>query len=140
MSKSKHHESSSWLTFLKDELAMIGPEDLIEPTESEPDTENGETLVGVASLEIQKLLTYVEKLEEASTRNIVDARFTRKGVDAREALTMRSYEMATKAEAARQLLFVLLRDEFDLWNPMISVGIRKGFQIVTKNRELGRRS
>lgn len=127
--------SANWFAMLREELAMIDEHDIIDPAgDSDADVEHGESILGVASLEIQKIMTYVEKMEEASTRTIVDARFTRGDIENREALAVRSYEMATKAEAARQIAWIMLRDEFDLWVPNKSIGIRKGFVVVAKNR------
>jgi hypothetical protein len=127
--------SANWFAMLREELAMIGPEDLIDPAgDSDADVDHGETILGVASMDIQKLMTYVEKMEEASTRTIVDARFTRDSRETQENLAIKSFEMATKADAARAIVGILLRDEFDLWVPNKSIGIRKGFVVVTKNR------
>jgi hypothetical protein len=120
---------------LREELAMLGPDDLIDPAgDAEVDTEHGETILGVASLEIQKMMTYCEKMEEASTRTIVDARFTREGKETQENLAIKSYEMASKADAARKIVGIMLRDEFDLWVPTKAIGIRKGFVVVAKTR------
>ena len=132
---SKKQGATSWFAMLREELAMIGTDELIDPAgDSDADTEHGETILGVASLEIQKMLTYSEKMEEAATRTIVDARFTRDGKESQEGLAIKSFEMATKAQAARSIVGIMLRDEFDLWVPNKSIGIRKGFVVVAKTR------
>lgn len=122
-------EESSWLSMLKMELAMISTDQILDP-ETEFESEENETFVGTATLEIRKMWTYFLHLEEKATRLLVDARFSKK-VAERETLLKHSYELKAKAELVHSILFLSLRDMFSIWNPTLGLGIRAGWKVVT---------
>lgn len=128
-------EAGSWFSMLKMELSLIDEDDLIEPglqeDDDDEDDNDNETELGVASLETKQLWTYFCRLEEKATRALVEARYDRSSVDSREETQKRAAEMKAKAEMARSILFLNLRDQYKIWNPYLGVGLRRGWKIVS---------
>lgn len=125
-------DGGSWLSMLKIELQFIEPDQMIEPeSTTEEDEREGEHILGDATLETKKLWTYFCTLEERSTRAFIDAKYTKHDPDNREALMKKAAELKAKAEMARQILFLNLRDQFGIWNPNLGIGIRKGWKVVS---------
>jgi hypothetical protein len=125
------NEESSWLSMLKIELQFIDPSQLIEPDGDLDDRDSSEHELGDASLENKKLWTYFATLEEKATRMLTDARYLRGDIDKRVELVAKASEMRAKAEMARGILFLNLRDKYKIWNPTLGVGIRKGWKVVS---------
>jgi hypothetical protein len=132
MTKRTKDEESSWLSMLKMELSLIDEEHIIEPgMEEDDDPEENETELGIATMEIRRLWTYFCNLEEKATRAIVDAKYDRTTVSSREEKLKKAAEMRAKAEMARSILFLNIRDQHGIWNPHLGVGLRRGWRIVS---------
>jgi hypothetical protein len=134
----KEKEESSWLSMLKMELSLIGPDELIEPESGDgedDDERDNEHFLGEASMEIKRLWTYFATLEEKATRTLIDAKYARASIDKRESLLKKASEMKAKAEMARSILFLNIRDQYQIWNPNLAVGIRKGWRVVSFKSE-----
>lgn len=131
MTKKVDKGESSWLGMLKMELSLIGDEELIEPESGGDDeSEKDETFLGEATMEIRKLWTYFSTLEEKATRTLIEAKYCR-NVDKRENFLKKASEMKAKAEMARSILFLTIRDQHEIWNPHLGVGIRSGWRVVS---------
>lgn len=128
-SKKRGADSTAWLTMLREELMLIGSDDLIMP-DGEVDEEH-ETDVGEASHEVKKLWTYYCATEERATRMMIDAQYERKNPERKEALRKEALQLKVKAETAKQIMWVCLREQFDLWNPNLGVGIRGDWRVVS---------
>lgn len=122
---TKKNSDASWLGMLRMELSLI--DEFIEP---DTESEDNEAILGVASDEVKRLWTYYSKTEEIATRTLIDAKYCKKH-DEKDDLMKRAFEMKLKAEMARSILFLSLRDQFGIWNPTVGIGIRAGFQITT---------
>ena len=119
-------QDASWLGMLRMELSLI--DEYIDP-EMDYD-EKDETFVGKASEEVKRLWTYYSRTEEKATRTLIDAKYCKKGSE-KDELVKHAFEMKLKAEMARSILFLSLRDQFGIWNPTVGIGLRSGFQITT---------
>lgn len=133
MTKKIKDEESSWLSMLRMELSLIDESSLIEPGLEEDDDEekDNETDLGVATMEVRRLWTYFCRLEEKSTRAIVDAKYDHTSVASREEKLKTAAELRAKAEMARSILFLNIRDQYGIWNPHLGVGLRRGWRIVS---------
>lgn len=124
--------STSWLAFLRMEMSMLEEKDLVEPSSNgDEEVEEGESYVGEMPMECRKLWTLFCMKEEQSTRMIVDARYARGDVAKKEEMHMNAYEVRTKAEMCKDLMYLNLKDQFKLWSPHLSIGIRAGWKVVT---------
>jgi len=133
MSAKKTEHESSWLTMIKMELSLIDPAELIEPEtdgDDDPEFKDAHSL-GEASMEVRKLWTYYTTLEEKATRTLIDAKYARSDVDKREQMLKKAAEMKAKAEMARSILFLSLRDQHSIWNPNLGVAVLKGWKVVS---------
>ena len=126
---SKRKDSTAWLSMLREELALIGPGDMIEP-EGSPNEEH-ETVHGIANAEVRRLWTYYCTTEERATRMMIDANYERKDRDRQKLLRIESIQLKVKAETAKNILWVSLRDQFGLWDQKLGVGIREDWQVVS---------
>jgi hypothetical protein len=114
----------SWLKLLSIELANL--KQLVEPNpEVDPIRDH---VVGVASEELQRLYTLANQLEEASEYTKLQAKFG-KDDSIKEEAAKKAYELHKKSEVIREIFWLCLNDEFELWDKP-SVGVRKGFVVV----------
>lgn len=133
MTMNSSDDRGTWFNMLKIELSMIDDGDLVDPG-AEPAPH--EAMVGVATELDKRLFTYAEKTEEKSTRTLVDARFCRDEEEQRR-LFNRAYELSIKADIAKNLLWCNLKDEFNLWDSALYVGLRRDFVVVKGERSGG---
>ena len=116
----------SWLKILPMELANIDAGEFSEP-DDEVDPKS-DIVVGEASDDLKRIYTLSERLREAGARYSIDARFS-KDNRLRSDAGKKAYELAKKIEVLKEIFWITLKDDFDLWNKD-SVGIRKGWKVT----------
>ncbi|MEK7066975.1 MAG: hypothetical protein AAB949_01210 [Patescibacteria group bacterium] len=121
----------SWLKMLAMELSSIDTKEYYEP-EDEVDSKF-DAVAGEASDEIKRIYMLAEKLREAGARYIVDARFSRDN-QLRTDAQKKAYELKQKTEVLMQIIWITLKDDFDLWDKY-SIGIRKGWKVVYRRED-----
>ena len=100
---------------------------LIEPRGA---VEKGMKIAGQAPIECKRLFTYAAMLEEKAERTAVDAKYSQKSDEEITEVMKESSIMAFKADLVKKILLALLRDHFDLWEPNMNIGLRKGFEVI----------
>lgn len=116
----------SWLKILPVELSAIEPGEFAEPGEEiDP---KADVVVGEASNDLRRIYTLTEKLQEAGARYSIDARFS-KDNRLRSDAEKKMHELKRKTEVLMEIFWIILKDDFDLWNKD-SVGIRKGWKVT----------
>ena len=116
----------SWLKILPMELVNINANEFSEP-DDEVDP-RFDVVVGEASDDLRRIYTLAERLLEAGARYSVDAQFS-KDNRLRSDAGKKAYELAKKIEVLKEIFWITLKDDFDLWNKD-SVGIRKGWKVT----------
>ncbi len=116
---------SSWLDSINLEMEKLEEKTLIQPMTEIEDYDNS---VGEASMELKKLYGLSQALKKKAMETIVKFKFSS---DANEKNELASHIKIAhdKAEMLLQIFWVVLRDEFDLWDKD-NVGIRKGWEVV----------
>lgn len=122
-------ESVSWLTVLNEELAALGPADLIYPEEV-PHFED-EEVKGMAGPEARKLWTYYCITEEKASRRLLDSKYERKDKEKKEEIYREAIQLKIQAETAKSILWVSLREQFSIWDHTTGIGLREDWQVVT---------
>jgi len=120
------NQGATWFRLLPSELNGIQDEDYWDP-EIECDTRT-DNLVGVMSDVLKQLFTLYRRLDELAARTKLDARYSRNIDDAKQN-AFRAIEFKTKADALSEILWISIRDEFNLWDKP-SIGLRRGFKVV----------
>ena len=120
---------STWLKLLPLELQEL---DKL----SEPDTQikPGDHEVGVMSDDLKKLYSLYRSVDRASDQAKLDYRHSLE--EERAQLVGRAAELDKKAEVLRELFWIGVNDEFNLWSKR-ATGIRKGWKVVWYTREEG---
>ena len=121
----------SWLKMLAMELSSIDIKEIIEPNEEvDPRLD---VVVGEASDDLKRIYTLVNKLQEAGARYSIDARFSRDN-SLRADAKKKMQELKDKIETLMKIFWIVLKDDFDLWDKDI-VGIRKGWKVTYSKGE-----
>lgn len=134
---------SSYLKLLPMDLSRIT--EFIEPTDEVDDDD--EEVIGDMSEEQKQIFTKVQNLTEEllgylgstmipdvkkmmSLRNRGDIPALEKFMETAQANYGKGDEIKAKISLLRQLLDILVKDEYSAWGPLHDVGYRKGFKIV----------
>ena len=120
---------STWLKLLPLEIKEVN--DL-----GEPDTEVNihDHIVGELSNDLRKLYTMWKKTTEVAARTKVDLLFSNS--KHKEELDRRFSELSSKSEALREIFWIGVHDEHDLWSKD-SVGVRRGWKVVWSDSSSG---
>lgn len=112
---------STFLKLLPLELQDI--QNYIEPRQKKME---GDHVVGVMSDDLKKLWTLCQQYAESSAKAEAKLRF---GSGVEEELGGKVNELSEKAKVLRDIFFIAVCDEFELWDKK-STGVRKGFEVV----------
>lgn len=110
-------------TFLK--LLPLELQDIQNYIEPRQEKVGGDHIVGVISDDLKKLWTLCQQYAESSAKAEAELRFGGAG----EEFLGKVNELSEKAKALRDIFFIALCDEFELWDKK-STGVRKGFEVV----------
>ncbi len=112
---------STWLGLLPLDIQDVN--DLIEPTD---EIKEGETVAGVMSDELKKILTLCRSLKKSAELLTVELKYT-KGSDPERT---RIAELMTKATVLEMIFWIGVRDELQLWDQREHLALRVGWQMV----------
>ena len=117
---------STWLKLLGLELDSIANSDIIEPDYDKMN--KGDHIVGKMSDLARRLYTLSCLLEKSAGQYTLDGKYCR---DTAEKLRLESktHELAAKSQVIKDIMWIIIREELDLWN--VGIGVRKDFKVIT---------
>ena len=118
---------STWLKLLPIELDGLSSADFIEPPHRDI---KDDKVVGLMSEDCKRLWTLHILLEKVSQQYRLDAHYCRDEAE-KEKLETKAVECAEKAHAMLAIMWIAIRDEFEIWNR--TIGIRVGYKVVTNS-------
>lgn len=116
---------NTWISLLPLDLDNITPEQIIEPTD---ELSPGDEEIGIMPETSRKLFTFGRMMERDSGLRQLDARLTN-DQNTRAGLLSKAFELGTKCNLIRDLMWIDIRDELHLWH-YTDIGIRRGFKVV----------
>ena len=134
-----HLKMSTWLKLLPLELSEIT--EYVEPqTELDPQKFH---VLGEMTEDLKKLYTLWFTLAKQKDEYLLAARYAKDEKEEKLNLT-RAIELGEKTEVVKQIFWISLRDEFNLWNKLVidevMIGVSKGFKVVWSERPSGPRN
>lgn len=115
--------------FLKEilqELEQLNPTNYIEP---DAEIKPNDHRVGEATEELKQIYSLSLLCTRAAIEEAAEAQFGGFNTHAKKEKLVRAVRFRTKAEILREIFWLILRDQFNLWDKD-SVGIRKDWVVV----------
>ena len=122
---------STWLKLLPLELQSIPEREYINPkAKVDPKKDH---IVGDMTEDQKKLYTRWLNLEQVFEQTLLEAKYET-DEDKQKKLLIKVEELHTKAEVVKEIFWISVRDEFELWGKG-AIGVRKGFKVVWSEEE-----
>ena len=123
---------STWLKLLPMELEGVSPDDFVEPPHTGYKTDK---VVGTMSDICKRLYTLHCQLERIAGQSSLDANYCNDKME-KKRLEAKACECVEKAGTMMAIMWIAIRDEFEIWNRYI--GIRIAYKVVTCPEHEGR--
>ena len=111
------------------EMLPLELKDIHNYIEPEMELEKSDHEVGIMSDELKKLFTMWRQLGLKCAEAKLHMSFNVKGIN-----IARCRELDSKAEAIKNIFWIAIYDEFELWDKS-DIGVRKGFNVVWSDED-----
>jgi len=120
----------AFLDYLNSEVSFLDEKKIIN--QAAP-VEEGDTVVGSVPISLRKMHTVGMLLEKAVDERVLQMKYapTEDVFNENSSFSTELHELKDKSEMIRSLFWVCIKEEFNLWKPGVSIGIRKDWQLVT---------